>query len=92
VGSEECELANEEREMRRIVKGEITKIAKSAEKITREERIGDTSFAKVQVSFADMMGELKGNRWWGSEHQGQTYICSFKCNFEIHVKKEEVAA
>ena len=73
--------------MRRIVKGEIAKIAKSAEVIIREERVSDTSFVKVPVSFTDMMSELKGARWWGSEHEGEVYICSFKCNFEIHVKE-----
>jgi hypothetical protein len=75
-------------EMRRIVKGEITKIAKNAAAITREERISDTSFAKVPVTFVDMMSELKGNRWWGSEHEGQTYICCLKCNFELISSKE----
>ena len=74
--------------MRRIIKGEITKIAKSAEVIIREERIGvGDSFAKAPVSFADMMVELKGNRWWGSEHQGRLHICSILANFEIHVKE-----
>lgn len=75
--------------MRRIIKGEITKIAKSAEVIIREERVGvGDSFAKSSVSFADMMGELKGNRWWGSEHEGQTYICCNVCNFELIISKE----
>ncbi len=69
--------------MRRIIKGEITKIARNAKAITREERVSDTSFSKVSVTFADMMSELRGYRWQGSEHKGQIYICCPKCNFEI---------
>ena len=81
------DLANREREMKRIVKPEITKIAKNALAITREQRISDTSFAKSTVTFAEMMAELKGYRWQGSEHKGEIYICCDKCNFEIHSKE-----
>ena len=74
--------------MRRIVKGEITKIAKSAVAITRKERIGvGDSFALSSVTFAAMVEELKGYRWQGSEHQGRLHICSILANFEIHVKE-----